>query len=234
MINVINYKEDIYEESFADTIDDFNSYVQESVLLAAGAIVGIGALITAIILIIRKIFFKTENQKSAGSVVAVLKTIWTKASSDKYFDDVYVYGVDLQKFSDVVENTKSIIELFDNLIDAVNSKSDTKRIVNDITVQINNTQALINSTVNENIRPESGEGWTTVQRSDLSKFAKSMIDKCKTLANMCKNIDKKAKNVPNDNTDFSNINKNFTALMVNFGKLSNKIKNRIQFREKGD
>ena len=51
---------------------------------------------------------------------------------------------------------------------------------------------------------------------------------------MCKNIDKKAKNVPNDNTDFSNINKNFTALMVNFGNLSNKIKNRIQFREKGD
>ena len=233
MINVINYKEDIYEESFADTIDDFNSYVQESVLLAAGAIVGIGALITAIILIIRKIFFKTENQKSAGSVVSVLKTIWSKAASGNYADAVYVYGVDLQKFSDVVEKTKGIIELFDNLIDAINGKSDTKQIINNITIQINNAQALINSTVNENIRPESGEGWTTVQRSELSKFAKSMIDNCKTLANMCKNIDKKAKNVPNDNTDFSNINKNFAALMTNFGNLSGKIKNRIQFKEKG-
>lgn len=233
MINVINYKEDIYEESFADTIDDFNSYVQESVLLAAGAIVGIGALITAIILIIRKIFFKTENQKSAGSVVSVLKTIWSKAASGNYADAVYVYGVDLQKFSDVVEKTKGIIELFDNLIDAINGKSDTKQIINNITIQINNAQALINSTVNENIRPESGEGWTTVQRSELSNFAKSMIDNCKTLANMCKNIDKKAKNVPNDNTDFSNINKNFAALMTNFGNLSGKIKNRIQFKEKG-
>lgn len=230
---MINYKEDIYEESFADTIDDFNSYVQESVLLAAGAIVGIGALITAIILIIRKIFFKTENQKSAGSVVSVLKTIWSKAASGNYADAVYVYGVDLQKFSDVVEKTKGIIELFDNLIDAINGKSDTKQIINNITIQINNAQALINSTVNENIRPESGEGWTTVQRSELSKFAKSMIDNCKTLANMCKNIDKKAKNVPNDNTDFSNINKNFAALMTNFGNLSGKIKNRIQFKEKG-
>lgn len=231
---MINCKEDIYNESFNDTIAEFDYYVQESALLVAGVIVGVGALIAAIIFIIRKIFFKTENQKSAGSIMSVLKSIWAKTSSGHYTDTVHVYGVDFQKLADVIEKIKDIVESFDKLIDAIKSKTNTEQIIAKITSQINIAQTLVNSIINENIQPGSGEGWTSMYLLELKRSSKSMMDNCKTLADMCRKIDKKAKSVPNDNTDFSNVNKNFTSLMTNFGKQSEKIEKRVHFKEKSE
>lgn len=61
-----NYIDDVYGESFDDTIQSFDQYVQESVGLV---IAGIAAFIAVLIILIKKIFFsKNTVQGSADSV----------------------------------------------------------------------------------------------------------------------------------------------------------------------
>lgn len=64
-----NYIDDVYGESFDDTMQSFDQYVQESVGLV---IAGIAAFIALLIILIKKIFFsKNTVQGSADSVYNV-------------------------------------------------------------------------------------------------------------------------------------------------------------------
>lgn len=230
-----DYKAHLYDESFEMEVLDFNTYVQEGVGLVAAAIVGVAALVTAIILLIKKFFFKKDSPESLWSTLIRIKTKLN--SSTAQGDIVYIKGkVDINALGRGILNIQEIIKLMNSMIEVIETPEKANAYVNDINAQMKAAEQNLNAAYTG----DDSSTWTKYESR------KALIDGCEKLMENAKNIASEVKklntsneklkkntdtNKPGAKTDFTKFYASLTKTITNATKQASKIDKNIALKQ---
>lgn len=206
-----DYKEHVYDESFNESILDFNIYCQESVGVAVAAIVGIGALITAIVLLIKKLFFNKENPSCLWASISRLRRKADMAKNGVLYSKK---DLDLKAFSNGMVNIHNICELMGDLLTKVSDsqKDAANAIINKINQNVKEAEANFAKSYTDK---DLSDNKMIEIRGDIKDLEDKAKDIAKTVKELSKENDKIKKNGNTTKTqqDYSKFYQTLTKLV---------------------
>jgi hypothetical protein len=187
VLQMSNYIDSVYDESFSDTIESFDQYIQESAVLVGGVIAGVLALITMIIVLIKKVFFsKNTASGAADSVVLTLYKINGLLNQNNLPKTITVEkGWPTTRYgASVIRDTVSAInKLFDTCMERELDNNEIKAYLDDLKKGVDKTDEFIKT---EFVK-------RTYNVGDLRGYVKNEINIYKEAANELKALDEKVK-----------------------------------------
>lgn len=210
-----NYIDHVYSESFNESISEFDMYVQESVGLIVGAVVGIAALITAVVLLIKRFFFKKDNPHCIWNSITSLE-LKLKTGEDKYGDVIWIRGiVDLASFAKGLQDMQEIIKLMNDMVYSITTNANVDTTITKLNALIKDAKDKFNKSY-----ISTDKKWTKAEkREELLKGCERMKEMAKEIAKESKALAKanekykKDVNTASDNSSKKDFTKFHVTLM---------------------
>lgn len=230
-----DYKDYVYDESFNDTIQSFDQYVQESALIIGGIIVGVVAFIGLMILLIKKVFFSKDTLSgSEWSITKSLISIKSLLDGPNVPQKITVQkGIPIEQFETdpgrmtgnlvndvqvgarIIQSTKSLIKDLDATIRYIENNRDGGKAFNPDEV----LKTFGDNKFTNDLDKVFSNMWVdnyTYDTGELRGRISYALKEDKELSNMLTNIDKRYKKLQKDSKTDANVNKALTQYYKSF------------------
>lgn len=205
-----NYIDDVYNESFDDTIQSFDQYVQESVALI---ITGIAAFVALLIILIKKIFFaKKTVEGSSDSVYNAYLKIDVLLSSSNLPRRIHVvkgYSLDKSPAGELREAIRTYNDNLQRIIDHPNVSPFEGFNIQDLKKNISDQVESVKQTFVER----------TYDTGELRGYVKDVLRQFKDAASELKRLEKIQKSLKKSqvsDTDKNTLNELYKLFVDQF------------------